>query len=400
MFYGWRIVAVCLVAALFANAFGLFGAGVYLNAIVSTQGWPTGLVSGAVTLFYLTSALLLMPVGSFIAHLGPRPVMGCGIVAMAAGIVALGRCDEPWQVYAAFGAMGVGWSSLSTTAQATTIAPWFDRHQGRAVSIASLGASAGGMIGPAALLLGVAHLGLAWTTTLAAAVSFAVLMPLILLVLKHRPQDIGLGPDGASGVPSIASRPATRWTRAQALRSWALRSVMISFGTGMLVQIGFVTHQVTLLLPALGTTGTSLTAAATAVAALCSRLLLVRFSDQIDQRKVATGVLVAAALAYGAMGIFPAAAVLVAGSVLYGVTVGNVTTLAPIIVRREFGAATFGPIFGVASMAIQLCAAIGPGLYGLLHDWSGSYRLPLLLVALLDIVASIVLLSGRSRSGS
>ena len=74
MFYGWRIVAVCLIAALFANAFGLFGAGVYLSAIVATQGWPTGLVSGAVTLFYLTSALLLMPVGSFIARISPKPI--------------------------------------------------------------------------------------------------------------------------------------------------------------------------------------------------------------------------------------------------------------------------------------------------------------------------------------
>ena len=400
MFYGWRIVAVCLIAALFANAFGLFGAGVYLSAIVATQGWPTGLVSGAVTLFYLTSALLLMPVGSFIARIGPKPIMGTGIVAMTMGITALGHCDAVWQVYAAFLVMGIGWSSLSTTAQATTIAPWFDRHQGRAVSIASLGASAGGMIGPAILLLGIAQLGFAWTTTLAASVSLAVLLPLILVVLKRRPQDIGLWPDGAPGDANPAGKPAAHWTRAQALREWSLRSVMITFGIGMLVQVGFVTHQVTLLLPALGTAGTSLTAAATAVAALCSRLVLVRFADQIDQRKVAAGVLVAAALAYGAMGLFPIAPVLAAGSILYGVTVGNVTTLSPIIVRREFGAASFGPIFGMASMAIQLGAAIGPSFYGLLHDWSGSYRLPLLLVAVLDIAASVVLLSGQPKSGS
>ena len=123
-------------------------------------------------------------------------------------------------------------------------------------------------------------------------------------------------------------------------------------------------------------------------------------ADQIDQRKVAAGVLVAAALAYGAMGLFPIAPVLAAGSILYGVTVGNVTTLSPIIVRREFGAASFGSIFGMASMAIQLGAAIGPSFYGLLHDWSGSYRLPLLLVAVLDIAASVVLLSGQPKSGS
>jgi hypothetical protein len=66
VFYGWWIVAVCLVAALIGNALGLFGAGVYLHAITVAKGWPTGLVSGAVTLFYVVSALLLIPVGSTI----------------------------------------------------------------------------------------------------------------------------------------------------------------------------------------------------------------------------------------------------------------------------------------------------------------------------------------------
>jgi hypothetical protein len=51
IFYGWWIVGACLIAALFGNALGLFGAGTYLNALVQMKGWPIGLVSGAVTLF-------------------------------------------------------------------------------------------------------------------------------------------------------------------------------------------------------------------------------------------------------------------------------------------------------------------------------------------------------------
>ncbi len=59
-YYGWWIVVVCLVAALVGNALGLFGAGIYLHAITETKGWPVGRVSGAVTLFYVVSALLLI----------------------------------------------------------------------------------------------------------------------------------------------------------------------------------------------------------------------------------------------------------------------------------------------------------------------------------------------------
>src|SRR5262249_39234478 len=107
IFYGWRIVAVCLIAAVVGNALGLFGASVYLHSIVETRGWPTGFVSGAVTSFHLISALLVMFVGSTIARVGPRPVVVTGALAMAIGVATVGRIDQPWQVYLAFLIMGV-----------------------------------------------------------------------------------------------------------------------------------------------------------------------------------------------------------------------------------------------------------------------------------------------------
>jgi MFS family permease len=117
------MVAVCLIAALVANALGLFGAGVYLHQLVETRGWPTGLVSGAVTLFYVVSALLLIPVGGIIGRFGPRSVFAAGTMAMCLGVAGIGRVDAPWQTYLAFLVMGVGWACLSMTAVATTLPP-------------------------------------------------------------------------------------------------------------------------------------------------------------------------------------------------------------------------------------------------------------------------------------
>lgn len=137
VFYGWWIVAACMLAALFGNALGLFGAGVYLHEVVKANGWTIGLVSGAVTLFHVVSALLLIPVGSGIRHFGPRLIVALAGIALASGVIEVGQATVPWQVYLAFRLMGIGWAGLSTTAVATTLAPWFDRHQGRATSIAS-----------------------------------------------------------------------------------------------------------------------------------------------------------------------------------------------------------------------------------------------------------------------
>jgi hypothetical protein len=100
--------------------------------VVTANGWTTGLISGA-TLFYVVSALLLIALGG---------------TALAAGVVEIGHANVPWEAYLAFLFTGIGWAGLSTTAVATTLAPWFDKHQGRAVSIASLGASEAGFLVP------------------------------------------------------------------------------------------------------------------------------------------------------------------------------------------------------------------------------------------------------------
>jgi MFS family permease len=393
-FYGWWIVAVCLIANLLGNTLGLFGAGVYLHVLIGTKTWPTSLVSGAITVFYVTSALLLIPVGTMIGRYGPRLVFASGAVAMASGVVGIGHAKALWEVYAAFLVAGTGWACLSTTAVATALAPWFERYQGRAISIALLGASAGGVAGVPALLFGIKNFGFEATTTAAALTVLVILLPLCWL-LKRRPQDMGWFPDGAEMESAAATTSEPKWSRRDALRTSALRGVMLCFAIGMMMQIGFLTHQVTLLSPILGTSGTAATVSVTAIAALAGRLVLARFADRINERKTACAVLVLAAASFVIMALFRAPAALVGGSVVFGLTVGNVTTLSPIIVRREFGAASFGAIFGIASCGIQLGTALGPGFYGLLHDASGSYRLPLLLAAAMDLLAGIIIAIGR-----
>lgn len=397
IFYGWWMVIACMIAALLGNALGLFGVGVYLHTVVAANGWTVSLVSGAATLFYVVSAVLLIPVGSGISRFGPRPVIALGSLSMAAGVAGIGHAGALWEVYLAFLFMGIGWACLSTTAIATTLAPWFERYQGRATSIASLGASAGGMLGAPALLFGIAQIGFASTTLVAGMLAIVILLPLAGLVLRHRPQDMGLLPDGLPAGDKVTVAVAVPWTRVTALRTTALRSVMVTFGIGMMVQIGFLTHQVTLLAHSLSTTAVSMTVSATAVAALGGRLALARFADQIDVRLTASAVLLLAAAAFGVMALFPVPIVLIGTSVVFGLTVGNVTTLSPIIVRREFGAPAFGPIFGVASCGIQLVTALGPTFYGVLQDAFGSYRYALIIAAALDVVAAAVVAAGNVR---
>jgi MFS family permease len=394
-FYGWRVVAACLVVNMFGNALGLFGVGVYLKALSEAHGWPVGQISAGITIFLLVSAALMLPVGRTISRHGPKPVVFLGAISMAAGVLGIGYARTITQVWLAFAVLGVGWASLSATAIAAMIAPWFEKHQGRAVSLAALGASMGGIVGVPVLLFAIADVGLSSTTVSAAIAIIAVLFPIAIFVMERSPQELGLLPDGAPAA-SAKGREAAAWTVSAAARSPALWTVTVAFSIGMFVQVGFLTHQVTLLSTELSPALISATASATAIVALVGRLGLASFVDRIDQRAFAAAVLLLAAATFCVLGCFPTKWVLIAGSVVFGLTMSNVTILSAIIVRREFGAVSFGTVFGFASSIIQFATALGPSFYGVLRETSSSYQLPLLVAAALDVVAAAVVWSGSS----
>ena len=65
--------------------------------------------------------------------------------------------------------------------------------------------------------------------------------------------------------------------------------------------------------------------------------------------------------------------------------------------RREFGAQSFGLVFGVASCSIQLATALGPSFYGLLHDAFGNYNPALIGAAGLDVAAAVIAIAGHRK---
>lgn len=403
MFHGWRVVAACFVIAAFAWALGLFGASVYLQAVTAAHGWPVAEVASAITLFFLVSASIQRLVGRSIDRWGPRPVLSLGAVSMTLGVALIGQVSVPWQLYPCFALIGIGWSTLSTTGITATVAPWFERHQGRSMTLAIMGASLGAILGVPLLLFVLARLGLGQgliATGLAAAV---LLLPLIWRVLRFRgPADLGMGRDGEapaiSTAPSIGPAPVAARGRPRLL----LWSAAAGFALALTVQIGFITHHVALAEPLLGTAGAGLLVSATGVTAFAGRLVLARIVDKVDVRGLACLVMAGQTLALLAIALWPTVPVLVAASLVYGYGIGHVTTLGPVVVRREFGAAAFGATYGAAATVIQLTSAFGPALLGFLRDGFGGYGPGLVLASIITTAGCLALLVGRQwgrRSG-
>ena len=397
VFHGWRVVAACFVIAAFAWGLCLFGSSVFLQAVTQARGWAVSEFAAAITLFFLVAAAIQRTVGRTIDRLGPRPVMLTGAISMGVGVALIGQVWQPWQLYPCFVLIGIGWSTLSTTGITATVAPWFERHQGRSMTLAIMGASVGAIVGVPLLLAAIASLGLERGLVVTGALSALLLMPLIWRVMRYRgPGDLGLDRDGEPLGPSAAPAAAPTPVAALGSPTVLLWSAAAGFALALTVQIGFITHHVALGVPLLGTAGAGLLVSATGATAFLGRMVLAAIVDRVPVRQLACLIMVAQTAALTAMAAWPTAPVLIAASLVYGYGIGHVTTLGPVVVRREFGAAAFGATYGAAATVIQLASAFGPLLLGLLRDAFGGYRPGLAIAACVTATACMALLIGGS----
>lgn len=394
-FHGWRVVAACFVIASVTWSLGLFGASVYLQAVTAAHNWPIATVASAITVFYLTSAVLQSTVARTIAARGPRFILLTGAVSMCVGVALIGRVHEPWQLYPCFVLIGIGWSTLSTTGLSATVAPWFERHQGRSMTLAIMGASLGAIIGVPALLMAIGHLGLKGGLDAAAIVAALVLLPLIAIVLRHRsPAEIGLQRDGAVLPSHGVSEPPIITMSVTGRPRMLLWSAAAGFAVALMMQIGFATHHITLASTLITPAQAGLLVSATGVTAFIGRIVLARIADRVPVRELAAAAMLLQALALCALALWPTRTVLVVSSLVYGYCVGHVTTLGPIVVRREFGAAAFARAYGAAATLIQFTSATGPAAWGLARDAFGGYRPGLGLAACITFSGALCLMLG------
>ncbi|HZS84063.1 MAG TPA: MFS transporter [Stellaceae bacterium] len=402
LYFGWQVVAASFLVALFAWGFGLYGTGIYLAALRARTGWSVSLISAATTFYFLSGALFILAVPDLLRRLGARGTILVGAAAMALAVAAIAWVESPWQLFADYLLLSVGWATMTSTTITTIIAPWFLRRRGLAISIALNGASCGGVVVAPALALLTGRFGFARGASLMLAAMLLVLVPAVLLFLRfERPEQIGLRADGEPHSPNVAAarmapQPAQAPARFEVLRSFRFWTIAAPFALVLLAQVGFLTHQFALVSPLLGRDGAGAAIAVTTIAAITGRLSLGLVVDRLDLRRVSAAVFACQIVAlFGMEATMTSPAALYLGSALYGLCVGNVITLPPLLVQREFPASFFATVMALATAMGQVTYAFGPAL--LVRDGTGGYGAALLLCAALESIAAALVLIRAGR---
>ena len=400
MYHGWKVVACAFLIAVFGWGFGFYGIGVFLAELVERHGWATRSVASAVTVLYLAGAVLIAFVGSAFERFGPRRVVLAGMSAMGAAAIALTWITEPWQLYVVFPLMAVGWAAMSGAALNVIVAPWFERRRGLAISIAFNGAAAGGIVLVPALVFLTGRIGFRAAVLSLVLVMAGVLTPLVLWLLARGPEALGLAPDGEASAPRASGRSAGEAApqRRDFMRTWHFWSVALPFALGLTAQISVIIHQVSFLRPMLGSAGAAWAVSLTSVCAVLGRLAVGLFVDRVNRRAVIAGNFLLQAASIVLMMSGPRPALLYVACAMFGLGVGNTTSLPSVVVQAEFPRAAFGQVVSTIIAVNQFTYSFGPGLLGWLRDGFGSYDAAFAGCLLLQLAAVAILIFGGSRS--
>jgi MFS family permease len=249
IYYGWIIVGVALISMAFW--FGIRSSfSVFYVALLEDFSWSRGEAAGVQSMALITYTILAPLVGGLIDRFGPRRIVVTGILVLASGLVLCACVKTLIQFYLYYGVvMGAGVTCISIVAYSPILANWFEKKRGLASGIAVSGIGVGTF---SLVPLSQYFIELwGWRITFVAlgGLAFVILLPLVSVFLRHRPEELGLMPDGLKGEATLnkgvlssmeADRPQMDWTFKKVLgvkSFWALLGLILFAMMGVFIVI-------------------------------------------------------------------------------------------------------------------------------------------------------------------
>ena len=403
LFYGWYIAAAGAGTNFFVLGIAFFGFGLLLEQFRLATGWSATAVALGYSIRTLEVGLLAPVMGHLLDRLGPRKMALAGVTVLSLAFALFSQATTLPSFYAACIAMGLGESMGGPNAFSAAIMRWFVSKRGQAMSVITTG-NGFGYFSTLILAAMVHALGLHQTFAALAIVLFAAGVPLAL-VIRDRPDDLGLAADGAPRAdPATEAAHAHRARAAggigvpEALRSPAFYLLVLGLAAGAAAQLVWIIFQVPHLLAAgfsVGFVGTM--AAAYGLAAIPLRWLAGWLGDRFGRKQayMLAVCLEAAGLVFFAFVTPDRWWLLIGFFATFGIGHAGWLVMQHTLVADFFGSRRFATLRGLA-LAFQ--APLGfliPLLMGYAFDTRGSYGIAIVAVACIAASGALALAAIR-----
>ena len=377
-FYGWIILPVVMLVSICTSPGQTFGIAVFNPYFRDALGLSNSELSGAYMAGTMLAALPLTYVGALMDRYGPRYTL-VGVVLLF-GLTCLGvtQVSGFFTLFLAFFFLRfLGQGSMSMLAR-NALAMWFHRRLGLASGLANLGmaAAVGGI--PALSIALIATYGWRGTYALFGVTIWVLLLPLLIFVLRNRPEEIGQIPDGSKGDQDLRDETLTAETPSfslqQVFRSRAYWITVCCLASSSMSGTGVHFHIVSIF----ADRGLDTAAVATMFSLYAVIIAGGRVVGGILADRLPLNILLSAALIFQCSGfialnklqaqwlpqVFP---------VLLAVGSSILMSVSETIWVRYFGRRHLGKIRGSVSSIGVAASGAGPFLMGVAYDYFGSF---------------------------
>jgi len=380
---------------------------VFIEPISAEFGWSLGTVSFAVTVNFLLYGLVAPFGAALMEAFGVRRVVAGALVLLALGMALITVISQPWQLILFWGVfLGVGAGCLALVLGSIVANRWFVQRRGLVTGIFSAGSATGQLLFlPTLARLSTEH---GWRTAslLLSAVALLI-VPLVLLVLRERPSEVGVLPygapagwtepvalhDGGAGPAKVAMIRLREASRTRAFWLLFVTFFICGWSTNGLIGTHFI--------PAAHDHGLPPTSAA-ALLAFVGLFDLVGvigsgwFTDRYDPRYLLF-------VYYGLRGVSLLIVHLVWAPtvqapmfffvVLYGLDWAATVPPTMALCRECFGLQRSSVVFGWVYAAHMIGAGVSAGLAGWIRQSTGSYDIAWWSTGVLAVIAAAMVLA-------
>ena len=416
IYYGWKIVAAILVLLTFSSGLSFYNHAIYLNVLAARPVFTVQSVSVAVSIFFFSGGISGLGVARWVQDFDPRWCICTGAILSFIALTVLAYVNSVWQLYLVYAVFGMGFSASSLIPATTLVTRWFRKRRAMALSIASTGLSLGGVILTPLSVLMVESLTFETAAPLMGVLYLIGVIPVALIWLRPDPTAMGLSIDGERAGPIIqisgaaenlgssvdkkvdVSLDGLTFKQARSGRFfWGVASGYIFL---MMAQVGGIAHQFGLAREQLTESQTAIAIAILPVASIVGRLIGGWIVDQMSIRAFAIFMMVLQGLSLSLLATGVNAVTLCLGLGLFGVTVGNLLMLQPLLIAEAFGVRDYARIFSVANSLSSWGTAAGPAVLGFVYAMNQNlYSLPYTVAAMAAALGLLLFLAGGKLHG-
>ena len=407
IYFGWYVVAasILIYALLLGSTFVAFG--LYVVPVSEEFGLSRADINTGLIVLNLGNALLAPIIGRLLDRMSARRLMMTCAVLTGVSLAIISQSQSLaldsglLALLVPAGVLGGGTISVSVL-----LARWFTVYRGRAMALAALGMSLGGILGAPIIGMLIESGGWRSAALVSGLTSSVIVFALAFFMRDHPgPQDVEVrGPQtqGATEQPAVADKPADANEPMPAgappgaltfLRMPLFWMLAAGIGLGSGISQGLTVSLVPIGLDAgLSTMQAASLVSVTGVTGLVSMLALATWGDRPNRTVLLSLVILSITVSCGLLLV---AKSFVALLVTAGIVGLSLAVLAPVyiaLIADRFGLSAFGTVRGLFVPIMSLFGAVSVRFIGEIFDRTGGYHLGLWTYLALAVFAALVVL--------